>query len=594
MKKLLRKSISVLTTITMLTSVTTIGNITAYSKQPGADLAVDVTRTLDSTILEKSYSWTLNKTVDENTWNLKAAESGTSTYSITATKSAMLYKFVVEGDIIIENRGDMAATNVTVDAALRSANGSTRYETSDSSVTGGPADKTLQISTPGNSITYTYHYVLYYESSVDPATLGVLKVDAIINGTNIARISPDVSSAAIKLVNAAGDPVNNAITVTDDYASITTADDLTHQFTSSGTWTYTRQFTGTMAGTYVNTAYTNIMVKGVSTKISSSATVTVTNINTAPDANDDTATTDEDTAVKITVLANDTDVDADTLTITDVSTPANGTAVLNADKTITYTPNANYNGTDTFTYTISDGNGSTDTATVAVTINATEDVPDAIDDKATTDEDTAVKVNVLANDTDADGDTLTITAVTAPAKGTAVINADKTITYTPNANYNGTDTFTCTISDGKNGTDTETVTVTINAVNDAPKASDSSITTKENTAVNGTVTGTDTEGSKLTFTLGKAPLHGIVILNADGTYTYTPNKDYYGTDTFTFVSNDGLLNSLPATVTITVTEVEDIILPVTGENSDVFYGVAALLILAGALLIAARRYKYNK
>ena len=309
---------------------------------------------------------------------------------------------------------------------------------------------------------------------------------------------------------------------------------------------------------------------------------------------DDTATTDEDTAVKVNVLANDTDTENDTLAVTGVTTPANGTAVLNADKTITYTPNANYNGTDTFTYTISDGNGGADTATVTVTINATEDVPDAIDDTAATDEDTAVKVNVLANDTDVDGDTLIITAVTAPAKGTAVINADKTITYTPNANYNGTDTFTYTISDGKNGTDTATVTVTINAVNDAPKASDSSITTKENTAINGTVTGTDTEGDKLTFTLEKAPLHGTVILNSDGTYTYTPNKDYYGTDTFTFVSDDGLLSSLPATVTITVTEVEDIILPVTGENSDVFYGAAALLILAGALLIAARRYKYNK
>ncbi|MEX0864672.1 MAG: S8 family serine peptidase [Acidimicrobiia bacterium] len=186
--------------------------------------------------------------------------------------------------------------------------------------------------------------------------------------------------------------------------------------------------------------------------------------NMPPLAVDDAATTDEDTAVTIDVQADigagaDSDPDGDTLTVTSVSNPPNGSASTDGAM-VTYTPDQDFNGIDSFTYTISDGNGGTDTASVTVTVNPVNDPPVANGDTDTTNMDTAVTKSVLANDTDVDGDTLTVTSVTQPAYGLAVINSGTTVTYTPEPGFIGTDTFDYAISDG-NETDTATVTITV-------------------------------------------------------------------------------------------------------------------------------------
>ncbi len=166
----------------------------------------------------------------------------------------------------------------------------------------------------------------------------------------------------------------------------------------------------------------------------------------------DAVTTAEDTAATVAVLANDTDLDGDTVVVSAATTPAHGTAVVNPDGTITYTPAANYHGADSFSYTVGDGNGGTGSATVSVTVTPTNDGPVAVADAATTAEDTAVSIAVLTNDSDLDGDTLTVSAATTPAHGTAAVNPDGTITYTPAANYHGADSFSYTIGDGNGGT----------------------------------------------------------------------------------------------------------------------------------------------
>ena len=195
---------------------------------------------------------------------------------------------------------------------------------------------------------------------------------------------------------------------------------------------------------------------------STSNIATATPFNTTPIAVEDNVTTAEDTAIDINVISNDTDADGDTLSVTAVTTPTSGGATIMAGSTttVTYTPNANYNGTDSFSYTVSDGTD-TATATVNLTVTAVNDPPVTVNDSASTDEDTAIDINVVSNDTDADGDTLSITQVTAPTNGTAAITSGSatTVTYTPNANYNGIDSFTYTVSDG---TDTTTGTATIN------------------------------------------------------------------------------------------------------------------------------------
>ncbi|MCP4536737.1 MAG: tandem-95 repeat protein, partial [Chloroflexi bacterium] len=151
-----------------------------------------------------------------------------------------------------------------------------------------------------------------------------------------------------------------------------------------------------------------------------------------------------------------------------VTQPANGTAVVNLDDTVTYTPDANFNGTSTFTYTVDDGNSGTDTAAVMIFVAPVNDDPVAGDDSATTDEDTAVVVDVLADDIDVDNDTLSVDGVTQPMNGTVGVNLDYTITYTPDADFNGTNTFAYIVDDGNSGTNTATVTITVNSVNDLP------------------------------------------------------------------------------------------------------------------------------
>lgn len=178
---------------------------------------------------------------------------------------------------------------------------------------------------------------------------------------------------------------------------------------------------------------------------------------TAPTANDDTATVAEDQSVSVNVLANDTPTG---VTIDSVGKPSNGKAVVSAGN-ILYTPKADFHGTDSFTYKITDGDD-TDSATVTVTVTPVNDAPEARDDQARTRPGTAVEVNVLKNDKDADGDDLVVSLVSPPAHGTVVLNTTtQRVTYTPTAGYTGTDTFTYRASDSSLASDVATVTVTV-------------------------------------------------------------------------------------------------------------------------------------
>ncbi|WP_161786371.1 Ig-like domain-containing protein [Methylobacter sp. BBA5.1] len=206
--------------------------------------------------------------------------------------------------------------------------------------------------------------------------------------------------------------------------------------------------------------YTTKDSRGNSSESPATVILTISEANVDPVAEDDKAETDEDTAVEIDVLANDRDPDDDALTVTTVTPPVNGEATINSDNTVEYVPDANFNGTDNFTYTISDGDGGVATATVTVTVNAVNDAPAAVDDAAATTIGKAVTIPVLANDSDADGDTLTITAVTNPRHGSATI-AKGGVTYKPDAGFKGVDRFGYTVTDGNGDTATASVTVKV-------------------------------------------------------------------------------------------------------------------------------------
>src|SRR5439155_22753 len=177
-------------------------------------------------------------------------------------------------------------------------------------------------------------------------------------------------------------------------------------------------------------------------------TITITSVNDAPVAGDDTYTTPEDTTLTVSapgVLANDGDVDGDPLSAVLVSSPTHGSLTLNTNGSFSYVPAANYNGTDSFTYKASDGSLESGAATVTITITPVNDAPVAADDTYTTPEDTTLTVSapgVLANDGDVDGDPLSAVLVNSPTHGSLTLNTNGSFNYVPAANYNGIDSFT--------------------------------------------------------------------------------------------------------------------------------------------------------
>ena len=267
-----------------------------------------------------------------------------------------------------------------------------------------------------------------------------------------------------------------------------------------------------------------------------------TTVNQPPKAVNDTATTTAGKAVTISnVLANDTDPDGNTLTVTANTNPANGT-VTRSGSSFTYTPKAGFTGTDTFTYTVSDGKGGTATGTVTITVTAANQPPKAVNDTATTTAGKAVTIsNVLANDTDPDGNTLSVTANTNPANGT-VTRSGSSFTYTPKAGFTGTDTFTYTISDGKGGTATGTVTITVTAANQPPKAVPDAGANYRNLPIVLSVLANDSdpEGKPLTITSFTKPLHGTVTQQGTNLiYTSNPTEAYSGLDSVNYTISDG-------------------------------------------------------
>lgn len=391
-------------------------------------------------------------------------------------------------------------------------------------------------------------------------------------------ITAEDTATTISVLANDSDPDGDALTITQiDGTAIVTGATVS---VTGGTVTLNANGTLTFspAANYNgSTSFTYTISDGSGGSATATVNGTVTAVNDAPVAVNDSFTTLEDTPITLDVRGNDSDVDGDTLTITQINgtgivtgatvSVTGGTVTLNANGTLTFTPAANYNGSPSFTYTVSDGNGGTATATVNGTVSPVNDVPVAVSDTFTTPEDTTITFDVRSNDTDADGDALTVTAINGTAitagqsititGGAVRLDADGRLSFTPNANYNGPISFTYTLSDGTASANA-TVTGTVTPVNDAPTSSDISISTPEDTPFTGTLVATDVDGDTITFSAGMTtPANGTVVINADGTYTYTPNSDFDGTDSFSFVVTDpgGARNEY--TVTVTISDVND-------------------------------------
>ncbi len=301
-------------------------------------------------------------------------------------------------------------------------------------------------------------------------------------------------------------------------------------------------------------AFTYSVNDGTGRSVSGVAvSITVTPVNDGPTAGNDAGSVAEDGSVTLSVLGNDGDLDGDPLAVISTSQGSNGTVSFNAGG-VTYTPAANFHGLDSFTYTIGDGNGGTATASVSLTVTSVNDGPNAVGDSAITSEDNSVTIAVLANDTDVDGDALVVQGVTQATRGSVAINANGTLTYTPNAGTFGTDGFTYTIRDTTGLLATASVTVAVAGVNDPPDAINDSATIYE---ASGGVTilvlanDTDPDANALTVTTVSTPAHGTASVNPDNTVSYVPVASYSGSDSFTYTISDGTATDI-ATVTVQV------------------------------------------
>ena len=467
---------------------------------------------------------------------------------------------------------DNAATDEATAVTISVLGNDSDPDTSDTlSVTGVITTGTQGVVTLGGGVQYdpngAFDYLDAGATATDVFTYTVSDgrggtdtavVTITINGLNDAPAANDDSAATdedtpITISNALdndNDPNGDSLSVT---GVITTGTQGVVTDNGDGTFGYdpNGQFDYLAVGATAADVFTYTVSDGSLTD-TAVVTITINGVNDLPLAVDDTANTEEDMSRVINVRGNDSDVDGDTLTVTVTGIPANGAAVTDGD-TVTYTPDADFFGTDVFTYTVSDGNGGLATASITVTVGAVNDPPLAANEVTTTDEDTAMFVNVLNMVSDTDGDTVSVVAVTDPAHGTAVIQGNQ-ILYTPDANYNGPDSFDYTVSDGSL-TSTGTINVTVNPVNDLPTAHDDAAETERDTAVTIPILTNDAdpvEGDSLTIVSVGTPVYGTAVING-GVIVYTPASGFTGVDTFSYTISDGT-DTATATVTVTVNQ----------------------------------------
>ena len=301
--------------------------------------------------------------------------------------------------------------------------------------------------------------------------------------------------------------------------------------------------------------------------------------NNAPTVSDDFKSTFADTQVSGNAMEQASDPDSENLTYDKESEPTNGTVSVNSDGTWTYTPNAGYTGTDSFNITVNDGDN-TSTITVNITVNEVDAVSLEIqNDERNTNYGVTVTGAAII---DYNGDeSLTYSlgsGTTANGSAVSINSSTGNWTYEPKEGFSGTDTFTITVNDITNNlTDTATITIHVGSPtpdpNNPPNVGDSSSVTTIDTPVSGTADATDPENDPLTYTIGSGAANGTATVSSGGTWTYTPNTGFIGSDSFTITVSDGT-NNVSLTVSITVNAGNTVSLDIKNDEKNTGYGVS--------------------
>jgi len=292
--------------------------------------------------------------------------------------------------------------------------------------------------------------------------------------------------------------------------------------------------------------------------------ISITPVNDLPVANNGNLKTNEDEAINGQLISSD--IDSDPLDYIIVEQSLKGTiAIVNDSGAYAYTPNENANGTDSFSFKVNDGIGNSNIATVSISISPVNDLPVANNGNLKTNEDEAIYVQLIASDIDSEN--LDYIIVEQSLKGTVVIlNDSGAYVYTPNENANGSDSFSFKVNDGIGNSNIATVSISISSVNDLPVANNGNLKTNEDEVINGQLITSDIDSDPLDYIIVEQSVKGtVVILNDSGAYVYTPNDNENGSDSFSFKVNDGIEDSNIATVSISISPVND--LPVANNGN---------------------------
>jgi hypothetical protein len=403
--------------------------------------------------------------------------------------------------------------------------------------------------------------------------LATLSPGLVVAAEGAPHPNPDTITTAEEVV-ATGNVLDNDVNNGDDPLVVIAVGTLS---ASVGTLTIEPDgdYTFTPAPDFTGSASTTYDVSNGKTK-SSTIDITVTPTQDPPTANDDDFTVDEDTPTDVTaqILANDTDPDGDTLVVTGVSNATGGNVNL-ASGIVTFSPTAELCGDNTagFDYAMADGNGGTDNASVTIDIVCANEPPVANGDSVTVGEDTPTDVtsNLLANDTDPNGDTLAVSGVSNASGGSVELTAG-VVTFTPAADLcgDGAGGFDYDISDGNGGTDSASVTVDISCTNDAPSAVADTVDVTEDTPTDVTAqllaNDDDVDGDTLVITGVSNATGGNADFDA-GTVTFTPDANLCGAGEagFDYDISDGNGGADSASVSVDVACANDG--PLAGDDT---------------------------
>ncbi len=375
---------------------------------------------------------------------------------------------------------------------------------------------------------------------IGPGTVAILDVRAndLVNGE-----LPTTANSSLSVVSTSA-----GITLNTTTGSVSVA-----QGTAPGNYTLTYQLCSTLGTTICATSFASITVTG-----------------NPPAATPDIVDTRINTPVSGNVLTNDTDPQGLPLTVSLLTAPASGTVTVNPDGSYTYTPPANFTGTVSFCYSVSNTGGLSSTACVDVTIAPDvivgNNAPIANNDNTKTTQDTPINIVVLANDSEPDSATSLVGQLTnpvilsQPAQGTAVVNANGTMTYTPPANFTGVVSFPYQVCDRATPALCARATVRISVqptppagTTLSPTAIDDGLLTKRNTPKTGNVSLNDSDPQDLALTYAAGqPDSGTVVMSPTGSYTYTPAAGFSGPTSFTYSACNSADKCALATTTILV------------------------------------------